>query len=366
METAGTAQSLTLEDRVQGALLGLAIGDALAMPVHWYYNKQSLRNDYGEVRDFVAPKSFHPDSIFWRSQWSAPSPELDILGEQRRFWGERGVHYHQGLQAGENTLTAKLAREAWQSLNDCGGYDSQDYLRRYIDLLTHPDRHRDTYIEECHRGFFTNLGRGKKPEKCAVTEKHISGLAMMLPVALFYAQDEEEGRARALEHLALTHAGKKMQIAAEAILSLLYPVFRGVPLEEAIRSECASQRNPHFGFSFFKWLEREDDEVVGRHLSTACYVEDAVPAVIYLALKYSHRPERAVIANTNLGGDNVHRGGILGALLGAQNGNKGWPQHWLSGIVRSSGSTVSGVMIATPEDSIEEEHRKSPKTWTTK
>ena len=30
----------------RGALYGLCIGDALSMPVHWYYNRQALNRDY--------------------------------------------------------------------------------------------------------------------------------------------------------------------------------------------------------------------------------------------------------------------------------------------------------------------------------
>ena len=318
--------------RSETSLLGLRIADALAMPVHWYYDRDALRSDYGVVRDLVDPKPNHPGSIFWRSSWRAPSPALDILGDQREFWGRRGVHYHQNLGAGENTLTAKLAAEVWQSLHHCDGYDRSEYLNRYIDLMTNPARHRDTYIEECHRGFFTNLGRGKKPENCAVTEKHISGLVMMLPVALYYADDEPEGRRRAIEHLSVTHAGGRMRIAAEAILSILYPVLNGASLVDTIRDEFARQRNPHFGFPFRKWLEMRDEEVIGPRLSNACYVEDSVPAVIYLALKYAGEPEEGLITNTNVGGDNVHRGGVLGALLGAQDGFEGWPQRWVEGL----------------------------------
>ena len=210
-------------------------------------------------------------------------------------------------------------------------------MRRYIELLTHPERHRDTYLEECHRGFVTNLGRGLPPEKCAVQEKHIGGLVMMMPVALFYAGDHEEARQHALRHLALTHAGKKMRLAAEAILTILGAVLGGQSLAAAIRSECAQQRNPYFGFPFEKWLAKDDSWVIGGKLSTACYVEDAVPAVIYLALKYSGAPEAGLIANTNLGGDNVHRGGVLGALLGAESGVPGWPSRWVGGLTDPPG-----------------------------
>jgi ADP-ribosylglycohydrolase len=331
--------------RKKGALLGACIGDALAMPAHWYYNRVALQRDYGKVDGFLAPKSPHPDSILWRSRWEAPSPELDILGDQRSQWGKRGVHYHQNLAAGENTLTMKIAAVIHRSLIDNGGYDRCDVLRRYIDLLTHPARHRDTYIEECHRAFFTNLGRGLPAEKCAVEEKHIGGLAMNLPLPIHFADHEEEGKALAFQNLALTHSGDKMKVAAEAVYSLLYSTLRGSGLERAIESECQSQRNPHFGYPFFKWLEKgwSDEKVIGQHLSTACYVEDAVPAVIFLALKYARQPEEGLISNTNLGGDNVHRGAVLGALLGAENGETAWPERWTKGLLEPPDVLVDSV-----------------------
>lgn len=321
------------DDRVRSGLLGLWIGDALAMPVHWYYNRFALMQDYGTVTDFLTPKNPHPDSIFWRSSWEAPNEELDILGDQRPFWGQRNIHYHQNLKAGENTLTVKLAAEVWKMLNEIGGYDANEYLKRYIDLMTSPERHGDTYVEECHRGFFTNLGRGVAPMKCGVSEKHIGGLAMMLPVAFFYADDPEKARLHALEHLALTHPGKDMQLAGDAVLSLLLPTLEGRSLADVIREECKTQRNPFFGFPFSKWLKMADQKVIGRHLSTACYVDQAVPAVIYLALKYADSPEDGLISNANLGGDNVHRGSVLGALLGAANGENAWPERWIGNLL---------------------------------
>jgi ADP-ribosylglycohydrolase len=56
--------------------------------------------------------------------------------------------------------------------------------------------------------------------------------------------------------------------------------------------------------------------VVGRLYSSACYISDSWPVVLYLAYKYHNDPWLALKVNTNLGGDNVHRGMVLGALLG--------------------------------------------------
>jgi ADP-ribosyl-[dinitrogen reductase] hydrolase len=51
----------------RGTLYGLCIGDALAMPVHWYYNRQALAEDYGWLTNYLEPRNPHPDSILWRS-----------------------------------------------------------------------------------------------------------------------------------------------------------------------------------------------------------------------------------------------------------------------------------------------------------
>ena len=45
---------------MQGALWGMFIGDALAMPVHWYFDREALRRDYGLVTSFVDPKILIP------------------------------------------------------------------------------------------------------------------------------------------------------------------------------------------------------------------------------------------------------------------------------------------------------------------
>ena len=57
-----------------------------------------------------------------------------------------------------------------------------------------------------------------------------------------------------------------------------------------------------------------------------------MPSVLYLALKYHNEPAQGLIANTNLGGDNVHRGAVLGALLGAANGLEAFPARWVKGL----------------------------------
>ena len=322
------------EQKYKGALWGLYIGDALAMPVHWYYNRNALYDDYGWVTDYVAPKNPHPDSILFRSRYAAVNPKGEILHEQAPYWGREGTryHYHQFLKAGENTLNLKLCTLLIESLNACGRYDADDYLRRYIAFMTTPGTHRDTYIEECHRHFFSNYAKGLPLRKCGENEKHIGGLAGIIPVVVSYDKDPGQARAAALEHLALTHPGEKMAGAGSLITHLLLEVLAGRPLHETIRGMIQAQSDPLLGHPFLKWLDDPDEWVIGPKLSTACYVDHSVPAVLYLALKYHRDPEKALVVNTNLGGDNVYRGAVLGALLGAQNGLAKFPRRWIEGL----------------------------------
>jgi ADP-ribosylglycohydrolase len=327
------AQCVADGERLLGALWGLYIGDALAMPVHWYYNRNALHEDYGWVTDYLAPKNPHPDSILVRSGYTAINPRGEILHKQARYWGQPGIHYHQFLQAGENTLNLNLCSLLIQSLNERGGYDAEDYLQRYIGFMTTPGSHRDTYIEECHRNFFTNYAKGVPPRQCGAPEKHIGGLAGIVPILAYHNARPQRARQAALEHLALTHPGEKMKAAASLVADLLLDVLAGAPLEQAIRAQIAAQKDPLLGHPFARWLAEPDDWVIGPKLSTACYVEHSVPAVLYLALKYHRDPEKALIVNTNLGGDNAYRGAILGALLGAAHGREGFPARWVEGLV---------------------------------
>ena len=328
-----TRENFDEESSVKGALYGLFIGDALAMPVHWYYNRTALQNDYGRVVDYAPPRNPHPDSILFRSSYEAPNEKGEILHDQAKFWGQPQIHYHQFLKAGENTLNLKLCSLLIRSLEENGGYDKDDYARRYIEFMTSPNSHRDTYIEECHRNFFENYANGVPIDRCAATEKHIGGLPGMVPILVFYRKNPGAAIKAAFEHLSLTHPGDKMKSSGLWLIETLLPVLNGSSLNEVIEDRIARQVSQYYGHSFAKWLKLPDEEVVGKKVSPACYVEESVPAVIYLALKYHDDPEAGLIANTNLGGDNVHRGAVLGALLGAENGFDAFPESWLNGLM---------------------------------
>jgi ADP-ribosylglycohydrolase len=50
---------------------------------------------------------------------------------------------------------------------------------------------------------------------------------------------------------------------------------------------------------------------------------------LYLAWKYADDFEAGLISNTHLGGDNCHRGMVMGAMIGAALGKEGIPGPWI-------------------------------------
>jgi ADP-ribosyl-[dinitrogen reductase] hydrolase len=80
-------------------------------------------------------------------------------------------------------------------------------------------------------------------------------------------------------------------------------------------------------------LVREDSEatVINHLFATACYPEHGLPLLFYFAKVHNVDVESALLANANAGGDNVHRGMVLGILVGAA--NKELPAHLKQGLI---------------------------------
>ena len=98
------------------------------MPVHWYYDRGAMDQDYPELNRYLPPRSHHPDSILWRSEYTPLNEKGEILHDQARFWGQRGIHYHQNLRAGENTVNFKLAQALHHQVSLGGRYDRVGWI----------------------------------------------------------------------------------------------------------------------------------------------------------------------------------------------------------------------------------------------
>lgn len=302
------------------AMIGALVADALAMPVHWYYDTAALDRDYPKLDTFQAPRNPHPDSILWRSRYTPHNARGDILHDQAQYWGQREVHYHQFLAAGENTLNFKLASELYQSILARGHYDADAWLQQYATCMLTAGWHRDTYAEEYHRAFFDHYAHGQPLTACGIDDRHIGGLSQI--PSLLAALDQigchalETQLTLVEQHIRLTHRNDDVVAAGSTLCRILHSLSQGQSLRYAITLHAKGYTKPG---QFDTWSNFPDRAVVGRHLSTACYLPEAFTASLYLSWKYDDHFNQGIIANALCGGDNCHRGAVVGALLGAAN-----------------------------------------------
>jgi len=328
--------------RALNALQLMFVADALAMPVHWFYNPLDIERAFpGGIKSFAAAPDFHPSSIMALHSTSqggrGTQEQIEngqeivggvILKGRRKYWGKANQHYHRGMQAGENTLNAHCARVLIRSLMaDAGRYDKQRFLADYIAFMTaDPPPHSDTYAESYHRGFFANLVNGKAKDRCgAVTHDtpSIGGLVTIAPLVLAERLADTsltEVQQHCRDHLFLTHPDVELGRVCAAYVALLDGLLCR-PETAAVEPLLVATAKESAGFDPSDLLAKgyDDRQVVGALFSSACYVSESWPSVLYLAYKYRQQPRQGLIANTNLGGDNVHRGSVLGAILGLIN-----------------------------------------------
>ena len=374
--------------RLENALWGLFIADALAMPVHWYYNLDTLKRDYPSgIKGYGAARHPHPEAFMTGRPYKPDvvsakrlGRPFDILHEHARFYtttyttfaidrSERDeetgnalpglderYHYHHGLKAGENTVGAHLARVLMRSVIDHGRYDPERFIEGFIEHMTTPGKNRDAYLEAYIRYWFENYSKGAAPSACAAFQRDdwsIGGHgAMPRPMILStLAPSTYQGIGLAIEHLSLTQRSENVASALAPVIPALHRLIQGAAPRTIWLSLAESLRLPKVGgrelFEHYSradgpynipkdemWrlhtdletapfdverLVREcsDDDIIGGRLSTACYPEHGLPLMIYLTLRHDFDFEATLLANANAGGDNVHRGMVLGMLMGA-------------------------------------------------
>lgn len=312
------------------------------MPVHWFYNPGDIVRQFPPhgIQGMQAAPSSHPGSIMALHSTSrggramqGSGTQPDIIGDvilkgKKHLWGRPDGHYHHGMQAGENTLNAWWARWVMQSMTRYGNYDKHRWVGEYIDKMTaNPAEHPDTYAESCHREFFANLHSGLEPTRCgAVTHDTPSMGALVsvapLALALLATDPLDSVQQQCRSHVWLTHPDMTLMRVIDSYVALMASLLErpeGASNLQALATAAAVI--PGTRLKSLVDQPRGDAFVVGRTYSLACYITDSWPSVCYLAARYGRDPRKALLTNTNLGGENAHRGAVLGTLVGLTAGS---------------------------------------------
>lgn len=359
----------------------MCAADSMSMPVHWYYDISDIKRDFGGwISGLTSPRDTHPSSILslsntagsGRTAWSSEAKRPDVVGsvilhDKLDLWksSKGSVHYHQGLQSGDNTLNILCSLRAAQALVsghflDVSQPDARaTVLSDYVQFLTTPASHNDTYAESCHRSFFSDWqdSRPTSPRQVlAFAEKRsrqklsstfadsqldaIGCLPVILPFVLLSATaNDDQAVSAAVEFVKLTHPHPKVPEYVTIYSRALHAVLGGASIrqqaEHALRrldswDTCQSYSRKAARFPVYSEERLRVHQSAVNYLGLACYTKGALSSMFYLAYEFHDDPKGGILANTNCGGENCNRGAALGALLGAGGSYSGAfiPQQW--------------------------------------
>jgi ADP-ribosylglycohydrolase len=318
--------------RATAALKLTYVADALSMPVHWFYNPQDIFTAFpAGIQKFEAAPPSHPHNFLTLPDTKGKQIVGEvILKDKAKFWGVPHQHVHQSMQAGENTLNAHCARLVTRTLIENGGhYDANIFLTNYIAFMTSDSpQHPDTYAEAYHRGFFENLDRGLPANQCGVaaeTTASVGGLVTIAPIViagLLAERDLTRTQKISREHIWLTHPDEALAKICDAYVKLIYDLlFRGEQEDAKAIIAKTAQDSANVNLNALCEKSDDDNDIIGGVFIKACPITDSWPSLLYLAYKYNADPKAALLANTNVGGENCHRGSVLGVILGLSTAN---------------------------------------------
>lgn len=338
--SSGPTSANGVETRLRNALWGFFAGDALAMPTHWYYGGfPQIQRDYGRkgIVGYMKPPMQLAGSILnksninggGRGSFSKTKKEgISIIGDvinhgKRDYWDpSKQIHYHATLAKGENTLEVQLARVLMKSIVATGGtFDADHFRQAYIAFMTTAGSHNDTYASTCHRMFFANLILKKlPPTQCPDNDHHnvdtIDGLVLPTITALAMAAataDDTEIANAAAATAAVTRSSAELEGT-----SRVWGLLVAKTLQTGTAVDALSETAQSLGMSSLPSPKRSDQ-------MTACYLSSSLPSTLDMVAKYASSSGgvwEGLLANANVGGENVHRGSILGAVLGASSNSE--------------------------------------------
>ncbi|KAL7503974.1 hypothetical protein ACHAXN_001691 [Cyclotella atomus] len=367
------AQSI-VESRIRGALWGIFSGDALASPTHWYYGGfPQIQRDYGRngITGYTKPAMNLSGSILNKSdpngggrlKFLSRENNVSIIGDvinhgKLMYWDpKQSIHYHATLQAGENTLEVQLVRVLMKSIvANSGCFDEDHFRQAYIDFMTTEGSHNDTYASTCHRMFFANMIFNKRePKDCPDNDGHnvdtIDGL--VLPTVTALAETARQftlSRGSNIDGDARTAI--ELAAAKTAAVTRSSDLLRNVSgvwanfVASTVMIPTKDSNDQTIKTTLFKTAKQlgvrnpqpnTKDQMTVIHCLSACYLAQSLPPTLDMIAKYARQTSdatcwQALLANANVGGENVHRGAILGAILGALAGDDSLPSEMKDGL----------------------------------
>jgi ADP-ribosyl-[dinitrogen reductase] hydrolase len=285
-EASPDASPAAIKDRATGALLGLAVGDALGTTLEF-----KTRDSYPPLTDMVGGGPFR-------------------------------------LQPGQWTDDTAMALALADSLATNGSLDEADLMRRFVRWHEHGEY---SCTGSCFDiGITTRqaLFLWKRTDNpiAGSTDPQTAGngsLMRLAPVAIRYWRDRAALRDVAARQSSTTHAAPEAVDACVAYAEVLSDAIEGRPRSEVLRNRAGPYAGAVKAIVGGSWRGKQRSQI-----RASGYVAHSLEASLW-SVGRTGNFEEAVLLAANLGEDADTTAAITGQLAGALYGVTGIPQRWL-------------------------------------
>nr|WP_261926049.1 ADP-ribosylglycohydrolase family protein [Methylorubrum sp. GM97] len=274
-----------IRDRALGALVGLAVGDAIGTTVEFRH-----RGTFDPVTDMVGGGPFD-------------------------------------LRPGEWTDDTSMGLALGESLIVCDGLDERDLLERFLRWF-HDG-------ENSVKGYCFDIGNATAAALRAFYETgaiHVASadarnggngsIMRLAPVVLRFWNNPDKLRDAARRQSATTHPAAEPVDASEALAMILANAISGMPLTDLLSQSYGPYTPNVQAIVDGSWRGKRRDAI-----RSSGYVIDTLEAAIW-SLAGSGSFEESVLRAVNLGDDADTVGAVCGQLAGAFFGLSGIPERW--------------------------------------
>ncbi|MDR6762851.1 ADP-ribosylglycohydrolase [Flavobacterium sp. 2755] len=298
-----------MKNSIKAGLFGLAIGDALGVPVD-FQSRTYLKGN----------------------------PVSDMFGF--------GTHHQpEGTWSDDSSLVFCLA----ESL--CSGFDLNDIAKNFVrwysaDLWT---PHGEVFdIGIATRSAILNIAKGHQPDLCGGFEEKDNGngsLMRILPL-VFYLQKEKDIEViyqKVKQVSSITHAHFRSVFSCFIYVVYCLEILKGREKIEAYREMqrilskfLEDKKYNEFEIQLFDRILKNDISTYSEiNIHSSGYVLDSLQASFWCFLN-SGTYEETVLKAVNLGEDTDTTGAIAGGLAGIYYGIENIPEKWIEKLVRSN------------------------------
>ena len=320
-------------ERVEGMLLGLAVGDALGNTSESMHpsERQGLK---GVIQDYLPNKYAAGQSV------GLPSDDT-----QMAFWTLEQLLADDGLNP--DHLAARFCQEPIFGIGSA--------VREFIG-------HYKVQKIPWQKAGSDSAGNGALMRIAPVLVPHLRQ-----PSTALWADAALAGM--------VTHNDGASNAACVAFINLLWQLlamdtslapdwwletYIAVASQLEEHTAAYRPRNAQLDYTgpIWKFTRDEIQRARAAHLSTldACnhfysgaYLLETIPCALYILMKHANDPEQAIIRAVNDTRDNDTVAAIVGAAVGALHGKAALPRRWLDGLLGRTGAADDGKLFALIE-----------------